>query len=247
MLLLLVEVSLSLERHSCVREAFSSTRTGAFVGWSSEQLWLFNESKGIFLQAKKCCLEANLDRPKGLNRFYSKCRQERDHELKIPTAHANEDHTRTAVVTQGAVIAIHYGHDANIAIAKHGKVQCVLELERYFGRRYMTPWQRTNEFHWIMIEALKIVRDNCVCDEGVCPSTFDEGVLMDLAFYKPVVSAQIPFLVEQIFGKVARWRHVHHHEGCAFCFYLSSFFKNYFFGFVCLFVCLLSQASKRRA
>ena len=33
-------------------------------------------------------------------------------------------------------LAIHAGHDSNIAMSIDGRVQCVLELERFFGERY---------------------------------------------------------------------------------------------------------------
>lgn len=33
-------------------------------------------------------------------------------------------------------LAIHVGHDSNIAMSIDGRVQCVLELERFFGERY---------------------------------------------------------------------------------------------------------------
>ena len=56
----------SLERHSCLREAFSSTAAGDFVGSSSRNVWLMNGTT-IFRQALKASFIWSLDRPK-LNR-----------------------------------------------------------------------------------------------------------------------------------------------------------------------------------
>ena len=124
------------------------------------------------------------------------------------------------------MIALHYGHDANIAIARNGRVQCVLELERLFGERYCHPSSVNARFHELMREALLAVRDKCICEDGPCPRSFQEGVLMDLSFYQPAVTAQTPLLVEEIFGPVGRWRHVHHHEGHALLGYHASPFTS---------------------
>ena len=128
--------------------------------------------------------------------------------------------------SQGAVIALHYGHDSNVAIGKNGRVQCVLELERLFGERYCDPAQDKHRFHDLMRRALLALRDGCVCEDGGCPTRFEEGVLMDLPFFKSAVTAQTPLLVEEIFGAVGRWRHVHHHEGHALLRYHASPFNS---------------------
>ena len=124
------------------------------------------------------------------------------------------------------MIALHFGHDAQIVISKNGRVQCVLELERLFGQRYCYPAQESFKFAALMTEALLTVRDKCVCEEGACPRSFEEGVLLDLPFYKPPVTAQTPLLVEEVFGPVGRWRHVHHHEAHALAGYHASPFTS---------------------
>jgi len=42
----------------------------------------------------------------------------------------------TEEVRPKVALAIHVGHDSNIAMSIDGRVQCVLELERFFGDRY---------------------------------------------------------------------------------------------------------------
>lgn len=43
--------------------------------------------------------------------------------------------TRAVKPSEGAVLALHMGHDASMAVSYRGRVQCVLELERLFGQR----------------------------------------------------------------------------------------------------------------
>ena len=152
----------------------------------------------------------------------------RDHVLRLPpsTRLLPGEGDRRILASEGAVIALHYGHDANIVIAKHGRVQCVLELERLFGERYCHPAEANHKFQPMMREALIALRDGCICEDGACPTEFEEGVVMDLTFFKSAVTAQTPLLVEDIFGAVGRWRQVHHHEGHALLGYHASPFNS---------------------
>ena len=43
--------------------------------------------------------------------------------------------TRAVPDVSEAVLALHMGHDASVAVSHRGRVQCVLELERLFGKR----------------------------------------------------------------------------------------------------------------
>ena len=56
----------------------------------------------------------------------------------------------TEGVRPKVALAIHVGHDANIAMSIDGRVQCVLEMERFFGERY---------YHLLGHLATKVSRD----------------------------------------------------------------------------------------
>ena len=154
------------------------------------------------------------------------CCSGRNNFLELPRKLSDREESRSILAPKGAVIALHYGHDASIAVAKHGRVQCVLELERLFGERYCYPAEENHRFQKMLREALIALRDGCVCEDGPCPARFAEGVVMDVTFFKPAVTAQTPLLVEEIFGTVGRWRQVHHHEGHALLGYHASPFNS---------------------
>eukprot|EP00435_Cladocopium_sp_Y103_P054806 s44_g18.t1 len=87
----------------------------------------------------------------------------------------------TEEVRPKVALAIHVGHDANIAMSIDGRVQCVLELERFFGERYyhllgygsydwsdvlrLAPRYRTD-----FLEAMEAFWKGCECEGGrPCP------------------------------------------------------------------------------
>ena len=122
-----------------------------------------------------------------------------------------------------ATIAVHKGHDAHIAIAIGSRIQCVLELERFFGRRYFFPkidyfgedWQR----------AAELVKKGCECEFGPCPTEFDTGLIVDFGMYESLRGTQMPKIIERVFS-VKTWRNVNHHESHALMAYYSSPFRS---------------------
>lgn len=126
---------------------------------------------------------------------------------------------------RGWAIGFSVGHDASIAVSKNGHVQCVLELERWFGDRYCSPYDDVFHKHWL--KALQVVRDQCECDQGQCPSDFEDGVFVvsDLPSPTPLNRLQFPRLVEQVFT-VKQWRNINHHEAHALLGYHASPFRS---------------------
>lgn len=120
-------------------------------------------------------------------------------------------------------IAIHKGHDAHIAIAVGSRIQCVLELERYFGRRYFFP--RVDDFSRDWQTAAELIRDHCDCESGSCPREFDTGLVVDFGTYETIQTTQLPKIIERVFP-VRHWRNVNHHESHALMAYYSSPFRS---------------------
>lgn len=58
-----------------------------------------------------------------------------EHGFRAPTIR-DEPVRSDEPVRPVSVLAIHFGHDSNMAISIDGRVQCVLEFERLFGKRY---------------------------------------------------------------------------------------------------------------
>ena len=121
-----------------------------------------------------------------------------------------------------ATIAIHKGHDAHIAVAVGSRIQCVLELERLFGRRYFFP--KVDYFTEDWQKAAEVVRDRCEC-EGPCPREFDTGIIVDFGQYETIQATQLPKIIEEVFP-VKSWRNVNHHESHALMAYYSSPFRS---------------------
>ena len=61
-----------LGRHPCLREAFSSTGTGNFIGWSSRNLWLLNGTS-MYQQALKASFIFSYMRPKNSQKWRREC------------------------------------------------------------------------------------------------------------------------------------------------------------------------------
>jgi carbamoyltransferase len=120
-------------------------------------------------------------------------------------------------------IAIHKGHDAHIAIAIGSRIQCVLELERFFGRRYFFP--KVDHFSRDWQLAAELVRDHCDCESGSCPPEFDTGLVVDFGTYESIQATQLPKVIERVFP-VKEWRNVNHHESHALMAYYSSPFRS---------------------
>ena len=132
-----------------------------------------------------------------------------------------------------AVIGLYPGHDASIAIAVGGRVQCVLELERLFDVRYFCPtYSDETRFRDEWTRALAAVRERCVCDPRPCPRAFDVGVVVGFSLFTNSGSRQmmVRHIVEDTFGgpprAVARWRSVDHHEAHAHTAYFASPFRR---------------------
>ena len=122
-----------------------------------------------------------------------------------------------------ATIAVHKGHDAHIAVAIGSRIQCVLELERLFGRRYFMP--RVDDFSKEWQRAAEVVRDRCECEFGPCPTEFDTGLIVDFGMYENLQGTQMPKIIERVFS-VKTWRNVNHHESHALMAYYSSTFRS---------------------
>eukprot|EP00438_Fugacium_kawagutii_P025915 Skav228598 [mRNA] locus=scaffold5678:6215:20800:+ [translate_table: standard] len=121
-------------------------------------------------------------------------------------------------------IALHKGHDAHIVVAVGSRIQCVLELERLFGRRYFFPRDEDSLFSIEWQQAVEVVRDRCEC-EGPCPQEFDTGIIVDFGEYETLRSIELPKIVERVFP-VKTWRNVNHHETHALMSYYSSPFRS---------------------
>ena len=117
------------------------------------------------------------------------------------------------------------GHDASIVVAKGSRIQCVLELERLFGKRYFFP--QRNYFHEEWTLAAETVRDRCECEDGDCPSSFEYGLIVDFGQYTSPSRSFLPKIMDRVFT-VKSWRTVNHHEAHALMAYHSSPFRSAF-------------------
>ena len=131
----------------------------------------------------------------------------------------------TPPVRRPAVLAFHGGHDASIAIGVGGRVQCILELERFFEIRYFYLGDGTTsdmseaEFGETWLVALKTVLDDCECD-GSCPQSFHYAVLDNFEYHE---YEMLKDAVEPVLGQMT-WRFVNHHRAHALLgFYASPF------------------------
>lgn len=125
--------------------------------------------------------------------------------------------------SSGASIAIfNGGHDSAIAVGIDSRIQCVLELERWFNVRYFES-NHPESFDATWLSALEVVRDGCVCEDGPCPQEFDQGVLMTMPDFVKWDSI-IP-IVEKVFT-VRSWHHAAHHLSHALMAYHSSPFHS---------------------
>ncbi|CAE7041064.1 nolO [Symbiodinium sp. CCMP2592] len=127
------------------------------------------------------------------------------------------------------VLSIHLGHDTHLVLGIGGEIQCILELERYFGKRYYmimgygnpmhSPANRGYREEWL--QALRVLRDRCECaGRSKCPTEMDYAVVVDAPGM-----LDMPDLVEQIF-KVKEWRYIHHHDGHALFGHIASPFSR---------------------
>ena len=107
----------------------------------------------------------------------------------------------------GNVIAFYLYHDASVAFSKNGRVQCVLELERFFEERYYKShgWQFSTymeecaalfEDDWL--RALNALQETCECDDGACPVEFEHGVLVRTWEVEPETFSVIPAVVSKV-------------------------------------------------
>ena len=127
-----------------------------------------------------------------------------------------------------AVIAFHGGHDASIAIGVGGRVQCVLELERWFEIRYFylgghtTSHMSEAEFGETWFVALKTVLEGCEC-EGNCPQQIHYAVLDNLEYREYEV---LKDAVEPLLGQEVTWRFANHHRSHALLGFYASPFRS---------------------
>ncbi|CAE7206645.1 nolO [Symbiodinium pilosum] len=129
----------------------------------------------------------------------------------------------------GSVLALKFfGHDASIAVAKGGRIQCVLELERLFEIRYFSPSADSDDPAYTWFSALELVQKKCECEDGICPTSFDHGVLVNFGTRLGARwQVNFPKLVEEVFP-VREWRNVNHHEAHAMLGYFASPFRSAF-------------------
>lgn len=122
-----------------------------------------------------------------------------------------------------ATIAFYLFHDSAVAVSKNGRVQCVLELERYFNDRYFNSIALpAEEFrsHWL--EALQVVRSRCDCDDGIFPKYFQNAIVVGANNEHTAKRVQFPNIVEEVL-KIGHWHVVDHHAAhAALAFYGSS-------------------------
>ena len=132
--------------------------------------------------------------------------------------------TREVLEDESAVLALHMGHDASVAVSHKGRVQCVLELERFFNKRYYRPLVGDQQrFEWEWGLALEKVKSDCVCPDG-WPSRFTTAVLV----YPPLHELDQALLVQMADRtfSIEKWRHVDHHEAHALSAFHSSPFRS---------------------
>ncbi|CAE7353712.1 tobZ [Symbiodinium necroappetens] len=133
--------------------------------------------------------------------------------LAVPTGFGAAEESE--LPRTGTALVIYPAHDSSVAVSVDGHIQCVLELERLFARRYFWPTLEEERKVWRM--ALHFVRDRCYCETQPCPTSFDYGAVVlfsadpstDRAEY-----SQLPRIVEDVF-EVRQWRLVDHHEAHA--------------------------------
>eukprot|EP00746_Dinoflagellata_sp_MGD_P078995 gnl/MRDRNA2_/MRDRNA2_31557_c0_seq1.p1 gnl/MRDRNA2_/MRDRNA2_31557_c0~~gnl/MRDRNA2_/MRDRNA2_31557_c0_seq1.p1 ORF type:complete len:681 (-),score=100.96 gnl/MRDRNA2_/MRDRNA2_31557_c0_seq1:265-2307(-) len=133
-------------------------------------------------------------------------------------------------MTRGApMIAFSSGHDASIAVSLGGRVQCVLELERFFGVRHF-PWPNASSWQ----RALNVVQERCEIELGEFPKVFKYG-LVESRFFKteertaqgeqPLYFKEFRELIEAEVT-IENWRFVDHHLAHALIGYYASPFRS---------------------
>ena len=100
------------------------------------------------------------------------------------------------------VISFYLGHDSNICVARHGRVQAVLELERLFDVRHFEPPAPTDSgFAHSLRQALAALSSGIV----LWPTTFDVAVIVR-GVAVDAIEAQLRLLVA-----ARNWTHADHH------------------------------------
>eukprot|EP00931_Biecheleriopsis_adriatica_P036058 TRINITY_DN20792_c0_g1_i1.p1 TRINITY_DN20792_c0_g1~~TRINITY_DN20792_c0_g1_i1.p1 ORF type:complete len:611 (+),score=94.97 TRINITY_DN20792_c0_g1_i1:155-1987(+) len=130
------------------------------------------------------------------------------------------------------ILAFHGAHDASIAFSTNGRVQCVLELERLFGKRHLSMAQLDGvAAAWL--QALQVFIDGCGTSSGrSVPKTFEYAVVTKF-WYADAQSAKKDFLsfsefrqlVESMI-RIEKWRVVDHHTAHAFSGFYASPFRS---------------------
>ncbi|CAK9050006.1 unnamed protein product [Durusdinium trenchii] len=132
--------------------------------------------------------------------------------------------TRAVKPSEGAVLALHMGHDASMAVSYRGRVQCVLELERLFGQRYYRPpLSDPAQFQASWNLAFEKVQTRCVFEDG-WPLRFEHAVLVAPPVHE-TEQAMLIMAAEQFFS-IEKWHLVDHHEAHALSAFHSSPFRS---------------------
>ena len=195
----------------CNTEIYPPCEVGLPVGRDSPGLWTTN-STGLSLKARRSSRglgstdDAEVD----------SCVRRTYEEFNLPEALHSEGIS---------IIALHAGHDGSIAVGKGGRIQCVLELERLYGDRYFIPSIDNFNFHWQ--NAVETVQEHCECDHGMCPTSFDYGIMVNFGDNVVAQTHYLPQIVERVFT-VREWRNVNHHEAHALMGYFASPFRSAF-------------------
>ncbi|CAK9065113.1 Nodulation protein NolO [Durusdinium trenchii] len=142
--------------------------------------------------------------------------------------------TRAVKPSEGAVLALHMGHDASMAVSYRGRVQCVLELERLFGQRSLGGRKGDPaQFQASWNLAFEKVQTRCVFEDG-WPLRFEHAVLVAPPVHE-TEQAMLIMAAEQFFSRPAhfsctpgieKWHLVDHHEAHALSAFHSSPFRS---------------------
>lgn len=132
--------------------------------------------------------------------------------------------TQKVEAPEQTILALHLAHDSSITVSRNGRIQCILELERLFEKRYFAPplkdWR---EFKSNWNTALQTVRKRCICEDGWKPSHFTDAVLVFPGYQEE--QFLLIFLAERVFS-IDKWHYCDHHQAHALAAFHSSPFRS---------------------
>ncbi|CAE7571133.1 unnamed protein product [Symbiodinium necroappetens] len=162
----------------------------------------------------------------GLNRAWTAAKHRQSPEVTEMPVHVGSRVRSPELPTGQSVISLYLGHDSGITVSQYGRIQCVLELERYFNIRYFRPnvSSPADRYQGEWHKALRAVEKHCEYEDGQKPSKFTDGVIVFAGDFE-CYQLWLRGVVTMIFT-VERWHMVDHHEAHALMGYYSSPFHS---------------------